>query len=62
MRRAILTTASLWYTAWANAGKPEISSLDSPYLYDINRQALRREAARWARSGRLLGMRSTHEF
>lgn len=62
MRLAIFTTASLWYTAWINAGKPDLKSLDSPYLYDINRKALQKEAVLWERSGQLLGLRSLNEF
>ena len=30
LRGAIATTANYWYTAWVNAGKPDLSALDSP--------------------------------
>ena len=62
MRLAIYTTASLWYTAWVNAGKPDLKSLDSPYLYDINRKPLEKEAALWQQSGQFLGLMSLNEF
>jgi len=62
MRAAIYTTASLWYTAWVNAGKPDLKSLDSPYLYDINRKILENEANLWERSGQFLGLKSLNEF
>lgn len=30
MRRAILSVGSLWYTAWVNAGKPDLNALGEP--------------------------------
>jgi hypothetical protein len=30
MRQAILNVGSLWYTAWVNAGKPDLSALGEP--------------------------------
>jgi hypothetical protein len=34
MRAAIITVGSLWYTAWVNAGKPNLSSLDDKVISD----------------------------
>ena len=30
MKAALMLTADLWYTAWVNAGRPDLSQLDSP--------------------------------
>jgi hypothetical protein len=29
MRRAVYAVASLWYTAWVNAGQPDLSRLEN---------------------------------
>lgn len=62
IRLAIHTTASLWYTAWVNAGKPDLKALDNPYLYKINRKTLKNEATLWEQSGQLQGLKSLKEF
>ncbi|MFB9081097.1 hypothetical protein ACFFWB_27485 [Flavobacterium procerum] len=41
MKKAITATASFWYTAWVNAGKPDLSDLDSPAVTQRNFQALK---------------------
>jgi hypothetical protein len=32
MKKAVTATASFWYTAWVNAGKPDLSNLDAEVL------------------------------
>ena len=32
MRAAIKFTADFWYTAWVNAGKPDLSDMDPDYI------------------------------
>jgi len=39
MREAIITVGSMWYTAWVNAGKPDLSRFDSKDVSDSLRQA-----------------------
>lgn len=42
MRKAITVTASFWYTAWVNAGKPDLSNLDTPELTKRNSKLLKK--------------------
>jgi hypothetical protein len=39
MREAIITIGSLWYTAWVNAGKPNLSRFDDKDVSDSLKQA-----------------------
>jgi hypothetical protein len=32
MKKAVTATASFWYTAWVNAGKPDLSNLDAEVI------------------------------
>lgn len=47
MRTAILSVASFWYTAWVNAGQPDLSSLVGLNLSDAELDAMNKEAASW---------------
>jgi hypothetical protein len=62
MRRAIATVSSLWYTAWINAGKPDLSKLDDAYLWRINREPLQFQYHLWAEKGKLVGLKPDLEF
>jgi hypothetical protein len=42
-RSSIKATASFWYTAWVNAGKPDLSDLDPVQQTAGNKQSLRKE-------------------
>ena len=61
MENSIEATANLWFTAWVNAGKPDLSSLDSPDLTKLNRKQLSTEVKLW-QEGKLFGMESQKEF
>ncbi|MGZ6523347.1 MAG: zinc dependent phospholipase C family protein, partial [Bacteroidia bacterium] len=39
MRAAIITVGSMWYTAWVNAGKPDLSRFDNKEVSDSLKQA-----------------------
>jgi hypothetical protein len=41
MKKAVTATASFWYTAWVNAGKPDLSNLDAEVLTKRNSKALK---------------------
>lgn len=58
LQKAIYTTASLWYTAWVNAGKPDVSQLDDASFYKINQKELRKEYKEWQHSGKLIRLKS----
>lgn len=62
IQRAIRTTASFWYTAWVNAGKPDLSKMDSEYFFKINRKQLHKQYRTWEKHGCLLGIKSSAEF
>jgi len=47
LRGAIAETAAFWYTAWVNAGKPDLSGLDPSELTDRNKKNLQRDLQRW---------------
>jgi hypothetical protein len=57
MKKAITATASFWYTAWVNAGKPDLSDLDSPMVTQRNNQALK-DDLKLFQSGSLFGMKN----
>lgn len=43
MRKAVTETASYWYTAWVNAGKPDLSDLDAPEMTKRNSRSLKKD-------------------
>ena len=43
MKKAITATASFWYTAWVNAGKPDLSTLDAAELTKRNNKNLKKD-------------------
>lgn len=61
MRGSAEATANFWYTAWVNAGKPDLSALD-PSDYTLrNKKALKNELKLW-KKGKLFGVESEKEF
>lgn len=61
MRAAIAETASFWYTAWVNAGKPDLSDLDPKYLTDRNRKYYEEDMALWMK-GRVSGFKPQTDY
>ncbi|MES1160530.1 MAG: hypothetical protein ABUM51_07225, partial [Bacteroidota bacterium] len=47
LRGAIAETAAYWYTAWVNAGKPDLSGMDPVELTKRNKKNLQRDLQRW---------------
>lgn len=47
MRLSIQHVASYWYTAWVQAGKPDLSNLDHSTLTRKNRKSLNKEYRNW---------------
>ena len=60
MKKAITATASFWYTAWVNAGKPDLSKLDSKELTKRNKEALKEDSDLFKR-GKLFGMQNQND-
>ncbi|GAA4303743.1 zinc dependent phospholipase C family protein [Compostibacter hankyongensis] len=62
LRRAVQATADYWYTAWVNAGKPRLDSLDAAALTARNKRFLKKEYRRWQKQGKLWGLHAGAEF
>ncbi len=61
MRSSIAATADFWYTAWVNAGKPDLKGLDPRALTERNKKLQIKEYKLW-KKGRLFGLQSLNEF
>jgi hypothetical protein len=61
LRLAITATASFWYTAWVNAGKPDLSDLDTQELTTQSAKQLKKELKEW-KEGKLPWVKSEKEF
>jgi phage baseplate assembly protein W len=47
MREAIITVGSLWYTAWVNAGKPDLNRFGEKSISDSLKHAQKAEEEKW---------------
>ncbi len=61
MRAAISATASYWYTAWVNAGKPDLTDLDPKYITDRNEKFYKEDIAFW-KKGKVTGYKVVNEY
>nr|WP_315202567.1 zinc dependent phospholipase C family protein [uncultured Flavobacterium sp.] len=61
MRKAIVATTNFWYTAWVNAGKPNLDNLDSKELTNRNKKNLKNDLKLW-KTGKLFGLESENDF
>lgn len=61
LRRAIRLTADLWYTAWVNAGKPDMSFLDGRTENKTVISAYKRDMTAWNK-GRIINCHPEMEF
>ncbi len=61
LRGAIKETANFWFTAWVNAGRPDLSGLDAKRLTQRNRKWYRKDLKTWQK-GRLENLESTREY
>jgi S1/P1 Nuclease len=61
LRGAIAETANFWYTAWVNAGKPNLRDIDPKELTERNAQNYQKDFKLW-QHGKLIGVRSDPEF
>lgn len=61
LKKAIVMTSSYWYTAWVNAGKPDLSSIDTPELTERNKPNLKADLLLW-NQGKLFGLESEKDF
>lgn len=61
LRGAIAETSAFWYTAWVNAGKPDLSDLDPPALTKRNRKDMDFDWRQWSR-GKVEMVKPSGEF
>ena len=61
MKLAISNTSNYWFTAWVNAGKPDLSSLDAPEVSERNLKAMYQEKELF-KNGNLFGIQSEKEY
>jgi hypothetical protein len=61
MRKSVKCLADFWYTAWVNAGKPELLGLDDPDLTSRNKREYKRQLNIY-RSGKLTGFKADKEY
>ncbi|WP_400190395.1 zinc dependent phospholipase C family protein [Hymenobacter sp. B81] len=61
LRGAAQASANFWYTAWVNAGKPDLTKLDSEYTTRSNAKNLKAEL-KALQKGRLIDFSSFREF
>lgn len=54
MREAIITVGSLWYTAWVNAGKPDLNRFGDKNISDSLKKAHAKEEEMW-KTGKIQG-------
>ena len=61
MPSAAQATANFWYTAWVNAGKPDLSKLDTEYTTKSHEKNLKEEL-KMLEKGKLVDFSSFQEF
>ncbi len=61
MRAAIQMTADFWYTAWINAGKPDLDDLNPTTTKDEDSRKYMEELKEWKR-GKLTGLKINREY
>ena len=61
IRKSIIATSNFWYTAWVNAGKPNLDDLDSKEQTSRNAKKLRHDLKFWEK-GKLFGLESEKDF
>ncbi|MGI8952829.1 MAG: zinc dependent phospholipase C family protein [Chitinophagaceae bacterium] len=61
LRNSIQDVANFWYTAWINAGKPDLSSLDPQSLTKQNRKQYKIDLRLYGK-GKLSGFKVNNEF
>lgn len=62
MRLAIQLASDYWYTAWVNAGKPDLTRLDDAYTWKLNKKPLQYQYNLWVKKGKLVGLKPVPEF
>jgi hypothetical protein len=59
MRQSIYAIASFWYTAWVNAGQPDLKTLADKKFSEADIKEFEELNAKWKSSGKILGKEET---
>ena len=55
MRLAISSVASFWYTAWVNAGQPDLKSLVKQHFSEKDLKEFEELNTKWNNGGKMIG-------
>jgi hypothetical protein len=55
MKLSIFSVASFWYTAWVNAGQPDLRLLSKQQLFESDLKEFEELNTAWRGSGKMLG-------
>jgi hypothetical protein len=55
MRQSISSVASFWYTAWVNAGQPDLKSLVDQHFSENDLKEFEELNSKWSGSGKMIG-------
>ena len=55
MRQSIFAVASFWYTAWVNAGQPDLKSLSKQQFSTTDAKEFEELNSQWQSGGKMLG-------
>lgn len=55
MRQAIFAVASFWYTAWVNAGQPDLKGLSKQKFSEADAKEFEELNAKWNAGGKIIG-------
>ncbi len=61
MKAAVAETANFWFTAWVNAGKPDLTDLDLDYVTERNKSIYEKEVQSW-KAGKIRGIKTINEY
>ncbi len=61
LQKSISAASDFWYTAWVNAGKPDLNDLDPAELTKRNKKLLEEDLKLW-KQGKVFGIASEKEF
>lgn len=55
MRQSIFAVASFWYTAWVNAGQPDLTGLSKQHFTEADIKAFEDLNDQWRKGGKMIG-------
>ncbi len=55
MRQSIFAVASFWYTAWVNAGQPDLKELSKQQFTEADAKEFEELNIRWNKGGKIIG-------